>query len=164
MNLNDTRVNLDDVPLTTIDGEPTTLAAFPGVKLVVNVASRCGHTPQYAGLEALYRRYADRGCTVIGFPSNQFLQELSTESSIKEFCSLNYGVTFPLMAKVRVNGRSAHPLFRELTAVPDADGVAGKVAWSFEKFLVTPDGVHRFRTKVQPDDPELVGLIEDHLR
>ena len=153
-------MNLDDIPLTTIDGEATTLASYPGVRLIVNVASRCGHTPQYAGLEALYRRYADRGLTVIGFPSNQFLQELGSEDSIKEFCSLNYGVTFPLMAKIRLNGRSAHPLFRELTKLPDSEGVAGKVAWNFEKFLVTPERVHRFRTKVQPDDPELVELIE----
>jgi glutathione peroxidase len=152
-------MNLDDIPLTTIDGEPTTLAAYPGVKLIVNVASRCGHTPQYAGLEELHRRYADRGFTVLGFPSNQFFQELASSNAIKEFCTTTYGVTFPLMEKVRVNGRSAHPLFRELTRVPDSDGVAGKVAWNFEKFLIT-DRVFRFRTKVEPDDPELVELIE----
>ena len=155
-------MNLDDIPLTTIDGEHTTLAAYPGVRLIVNVASRCGHTPQYAQLEELHRRYADRGLTVIGFPSNQFLQERASEDSIKEFCSLTYGVTFPLMAKTRLNGRSAHPLFRELTRAPDSDGVAGKVAWNFEKFLVT-DRVFRFRTKVQPDDPEIVELIEKAL-
>jgi len=157
-------MDLDDIPLTTIDGESTTLAAYPGVRLIVNVASRCGHTPQYAGLEELHRRYADRGFTVLGFPSNQFLQERGSEEAIKEFCSMTYGVTFPLMEKVRVNGRSAHPLYRELTKVPDADGQAGKVGWNFEKFLVTADGhVHRFRTKVQPDDPELVELIEKAL-
>ena len=149
-------------PVATIDGEPTTLAAYPGVKLIVNVASRCGHTPQYAKLEELHRRYADRGFTVIGFPSNQFLQERGSEDSIKEFCSLTYGVTFPLMAKARLNGRSAHPLFRELTTTSDSDGVAGKVAWNFEKFLIT-DRVFRFRTKVQPDDPEIVELIEKAL-
>jgi glutathione peroxidase len=156
-------MNLDDIPLTTLTGEATTLAAYPGARLIVNVASRCGHTPQYAALEELHRRYRNRGFTVIGFPSNQFLQELSSAGAIAEFCSTTYGVTFPLMAKTRVNGRSAHPLFRELTTVPDADGVAGKVAWNFEKFLVT-DRVHRFRTKVQPDDPVIVDLIEAHLR
>ena len=150
---------LDDIPLTTIDGNPTTLAAYPGVRLIVNVASRCGHTPQYAGLEELHRRYSERGFTVIGFPSNQFLQERGTEDSIKEFCTTTYGVSFPLMAKTRLNGRSAHPLYRELTQVPDADGVAGKVAWNFEKFLIA-DRVFRFRSKVQPDDPEIVELIE----
>ena len=156
-------MNLDDIQLTTLDGKPTTLAAYPGVRLIVNVASRCGHTPQYAGLEALHRRYADRGFTVLGFPSTQFCQELGSDAAIQEFCSVNYGVTFPLMAKIRVNGRSAHPLFRELTKVPDADGVAGKVAWNFEKFLVSDGVVHRFRTRVQPDDPELVELIEKAL-
>lgn len=153
-------MNLDDIPLTTIDGEPTTLAAYPGVRLIVNVASRCGHTPQYAALEQLYRTYHDRGFTVIGFPSNQFLQERSSAESIKEFCTTRYGVTFPLMAKTRVNGRSAHPLFRELTTTPDSDGVAGKVAWNFEKFLIA-DRVYRFRSAVQPD--ELVEQIEKAL-
>lgn len=155
---------IDDIPLVTIDGAPTTLAAYPGTKLIVNVASRCGYTPQYAGLERLYETYRDRGFTVLGFPSNQFLQELGSEGSIKEFCSLNYGVTFPMFAKVRVNGRSRHPLYAELVRVPDGEGKAGKVAWNFEKFLVTPDGaVHRFRTKVEPEDPRIVKLIEESL-
>ncbi len=155
---------IDDIPLVTIDGTPTTLAAYPGAKLIVNVASRCGFTPQYEGLERLYETYRDRGLTVLGFPSNQFLQELGSEESIKEFCSMNYGVTFPMFAKVRVNGRSRHPLYAQLTQVPDGEGKAGKVAWNFEKFLVTPDGVvHRFRTKTEPEDQEIVDLIEASL-
>jgi glutathione peroxidase len=155
---------LDDIALTTIGGEQTTLAAYPGTRLVVNVASRCGFTPQYAGLERLYQRYRDRGLVVLGFPSNQFLQELGSEESIAQFCSINYGVTFPMFAKVRVNGRSVHPLFAQLTKAPDADGKAGRVAWNFEKFLVLPDGdVHRFRSKVEPEDPAILGLIEGAL-
>jgi len=157
-------MNLDDIPLTTIDGAQTTLAAFPGTKLIVNVASRCGFTPQYAGLERLYERYQERGLTILGFPTNQFLQELGGEGSIKEFCTLTYGVTFPMFAKVRVNGRAQHPLYAQLTRTPDADGKAGKVAWNFEKFLLTPDGaVHRFRSRVEPEAPEIVELIEKAL-
>jgi len=154
-------MDLDHIALTTIDGEETTLAAYPGVRLVVNVASRCGFTPQYAGLERLWEKYRDQGLWVLGFPTNQFLQEMGDEDAIKQFCSLNYGVTFPMFAKVRVNGRSRHPLFAELTQAADADGKAGKVAWNFEKFLVEPDGrVHRFRSKVEPEDPALVDVIE----
>jgi len=155
-------MDINDIPLTTIDGERTSLAEYADkVKLIVNVASRCGHTPQYAALEKLHQTYGDRGFTVLGFPSGQFLQELGSAEEIKEFCSVNYGVTFPMFEKLRVNGRSRHPLFAELTQVPDADGKAGRVAWNFEKFLVTPAGkAHRFRTKVEPDDPEIVRLIE----
>jgi len=154
-------MDLDHIALTTIDGEETTLAAYPGVRLVVNVASRCGFTPQYAGLERLWEKYRDQGLWVLGFPTNQFLQEMGDEDAIKQFCSLNYGVTFPMFAKVRVNGRSRHPLFAQLTQAADADGKAGKVAWNFEKFLVEPDGrVHRFRSKVEPEDPALVDVIE----
>jgi glutathione peroxidase len=153
---------LNDIPLTTIDGEPTTLGTYSDkVKLIVNVASRCGLAPQYTKLEELQKTYGDRGFTVLGFPSNQFLQELSSEEAIKEFCSLTYGVTFPMFAKIKVNGRSRHPLYAELTKTPDADGKAGRVQWNFEKFLVTPAGeVHRFRPKTEPDAPEIVGLIE----
>ena len=155
-------MRLPDIPLTTIDGRQTSLAAYSDkVMLIVNVASRCGFTPQYAALERLHRTYRDRGFTVLGFPTNQFLQELGSEESIQEFCSVNYGVTFPMFAKVKVNGRSRHPLYAELTQAPDPGGKAGKVAWNFEKFLVTPDGaVHRFRTSTQPDDAEIVALIE----
>ena len=154
-------MDLDSIALTTIDGGQTTLAAYPGVRLVVNVASRCGFTPQYAGLERLWEKYRDQGLWVLGFPTNQFLQEMGDEDAIQEFCSVNYGVTFPMFAKIRVNGRSRHPLFAELTQAADADGKAGKVAWNFEKFLVEPDGrVHRFRSKVEPEDPAVVDVIE----
>lgn len=156
---------LTDIRLTTIDGETTSLDAYRDkVLLVVNVASRCGYTPQYEALEQLQRTYGDRGFSVLGFPSNQFLQELGSEDAIKEYCSTTWGVTFPMFEKVRLNGKKAHPLFAELTKTADAAGEAGKVKWNFEKFLVLPSGeVHRFRTKVEPDDPALVSLIEANL-
>ncbi len=157
--------SLNDIPLVTIDGETTSLAQYADkVKLIVNVASRCGLTPQYKKLEELQKAYGDRGFTVLGFPSNQFLQELNSSESIKEFCSSTYGVTFPMFEKVRVNGRSQHPLYAELTRTADAEDKAGKVKWNFEKFVVTPAGeVHRFRPTVQPDAPEIVDLIEASL-
>lgn len=156
---------LDDIALTAIDGSPTSLAAYAGkVKLIVNVASRCGLAPQYTVLEELQKTYGDRGFTVLGFPSNQFLQELGSEEKIQEFCSLTYGVTFPMFARVKVNGRSQHPLYAELTKTPDASGKAGRVTWNFEKFLVTPSGeVHRFRPTTQPDAPEILSVIEANL-
>ena len=158
-------MDTSEIPLVTIDGEPTSLAAYAGkVLLIVNVASRCGYTPQYAVLEKLQRTYGARGFTVLGFPSNQFLQELSSADAIKQFCSEHYGVTFPMFERIRVNGRSQHPLYAELTKTPDSEGQAGKVRWNFEKFLLTPDGtVHRFRSKVEPDSRELVDLIEASL-
>jgi glutathione peroxidase len=158
-------MTLMDIPFHTIDGVPTSLAAYAGkVVLVVNVASRCGLAPQYEKLETLQKTYGDRGFTVIGFPSNQFLQELSSTDAIKEYCSTTWGVTFPMMEKVRLNGRNAHPLYTELTTHPDEDGKAGKVKWNFEKFVITPDGaVHRFRPQMEPDDPRIVGLIEASL-
>jgi len=158
-------MSLNDIPLTTIDGETTSLAPYAGhVKLIVNVASRCGLAPQYTKLEELQKVYGDRGFTVLGFPSNQFLQELGTEEAIKEFCSLTYGVTFPMFAKVKVNGRHQHPLYAALTQAPDSSGKAGRVTWNFEKFLITPAGaVHRFRPTTQPDDPAIVALIEASL-
>jgi glutathione peroxidase len=150
--------------LTLLDGSDTTLDAYAGqALLVVNVASECGFTRQYAGLEALYERYRDRGLTVIGVPCNQFgEQEPGTAAEIAEFCQANFGVTFPLLAKTDVNGPDRHPLFARLTEVADAKGNAGDVTWNFEKFLVSPQGeaVGRFRTKVEPDDPELVAAIE----
>ncbi|NQX28497.1 glutathione peroxidase [Microbacteriaceae bacterium VKM Ac-2854] len=156
--------SLNEIPLTTIDGATATLAHYPPVRLIVNVASRCGLAPQYEKLEELQKQYGDRGFTVLGFPSNQFLQELSDADKIKAYCSTTWGVTFPMFEKVRVNGRSAHPLYQELTKTPDADGKAGRVKWNFEKFLVTADGtVHRFRPNTQPDAPEIVSLIEASL-
>jgi glutathione peroxidase len=154
-----------DIPFQTIDGEQTSLSAYAGkVILVVNVASRCGLAPQYEKLEKLQETYGDSGFTVVGFPSNQFLQELSSTDAIKEYCSTTWGVTFPMMEKVRLNGRNAHPLYQELTKSPDAEGKAGRVKWNFEKFVITPDGVvHRFRPQTEPDDPAIVGLIEESL-
>jgi glutathione peroxidase len=150
--------------LTLLDGSDTTLDAYASqALLVVNVASECGFTRQYAGLEALYERYHERGLTVIGVPSNQFgAQEPGTAEEIAEFCQVNFGVTFPLLAKTDVNGPDRHPLFARLTEVADATGKAGDVTWNFEKFLVSPQGevVGRFRSKVEPEDPELVAAIE----
>ncbi len=150
--------------LTMLDGSDTTLDAYAGqALLVVNVASECGFTRQYAGLEDLYERYRDRGLTVIGVPCNQFgEQEPGTAEEIAEFCQANFGVTFPLLAKTDVNGPERHPLFARLTAVADATGKAGDVTWNFEKFLVSPQGevVGRFRSTVEPDAPELVAAID----
>ena len=151
------------IKFTTIDGDKKTLADFGDqTLLVVNVASKCGLTPQYSKLEALQKQYADQGFTVIGFPCNQFLgQEPGTTEDIKEFCSTTYGITFPMMDKTRVNGVRKHPLYAALTREPDANGKAGKVTWNFEKFVISPDGeVSRFRPKVQPDAPEVVAAIE----
>ena len=151
----------DDIEITTIKGETTTFGSF-GDKavLVVNVASRCGLAPQYEQLEELQRTYGPRGFTVLGFPSNQFLQELGSSEAIEEYCSTTWGVSFPMSEKVKVNGRSAHPLYRELTQAPDASGKAGRVIWNFEKFLVAPDGtVTRFRPTVKPDAPVVVAAI-----
>src|SRR5262245_35378798 len=155
-----------DIPLTTIDGQRTTLAGFGDKTLmVVNVASRCGNTPQYETLERIQKLYEDRGFSVVGFPCNQFMgQEPGSAEDIKTFCSTTYGVTFPLMAKTRVNGWRAHPLYRALTRVRDGKGKAGRVRWNFEKFVITPSGkVTRFRDKVQPDDPAVIAAIEEGL-
>ena len=155
-----------DIPFETIDGEQKTLADF-GDKtlLVVNVASRCGLTPQNSKLEELQKQYGEQGFTVIGFPCNQFLgQEPGSTEEIKEFCSTTYGVTFPLMDKTHVNGPKKHPLYAALTREKDADGKAGKVKWNFEKFVIAPDGtVSRFRPQTQPDAPEVVAAIEQGL-
>ncbi len=158
---------MGEVQLRTIDGRDTTLGEFLGKELlVVNVASKCGFTPQYEGLQKLYDAYRDRGFEILGFPCNQFLfQEPKSETEIAEFCSLTYGVSFPMFSKVKVNGRGQHPLYAELTRHKDAGGKAGRVRWNFEKFLIAPDGdvVGRFRTRTTPDDPALVKAIEDNL-
>lgn len=158
-------MSIRDIPLETIDGQATTLGEFGDkVLLIVNVASRCGLSPQYEALEKLQKTYGDRGFSVLGFPSNQFLQELGSEEDIKEYCSMTWGVTFPMFSRVRVNGRSRHPLFRELTKAPDDEGNAGNVRWNFEKFLVTPDDrVRRFRPTTKPDSPEVILAIEEAL-
>ncbi len=157
-------MGIRDIELTTIDGQPTTLADYADqTVLVVNVASRCGNTPQYEQLEKLQQEYGDKGLTVLGFPCNQFLgQEPGTVEEIKEFCSTTYGVTFPLMDKINVNGRWRHPLYAELTQVADERGTAGKIRWNFEKFVIAPDGsVKRFRPSTLPDDPIVIAAIED---
>jgi len=151
----------------TLSGEDSSLGALAGkTLLVVNVASKCGLTPQYAALEALHARLADRGFSVVGFPCNQFMgQEPGTAEEIEEFCSTTYGVTFPMYEKIEVNGEGRHPIYDELTSVPDADGAAGDVQWNFEKFLLGPDGtvLARFRPRTVPDDPEVLAAIEKHL-
>ena len=154
-----------DTPLTTLQGEPTTLRTLTGggAALVVNVASRCGLTPQYTQLEALQREFGARGLTVVGVPCNQFAdQEPGTAEEIAGFCSATYGVTFPRTEKLEVNGPDAHPVYQRLTGTPDSAGEAGPVRWNFEKFLIAPDGevVARFRPQMEPDAPELVGAVE----
>jgi len=160
-------VGIYDVKLTTLDGETTTLSPWQGhVALIVNVASRCGLTPQYAGLEELQERYSDRGFTVLGFPCNQFMgQEPGTNEEIAEFCSSTYGVTFPMFDKIEVNGPGRHPLYQELTQHSDADGEAGDVQWNFEKFLIRRDGavVARFRPGTGPTDAAVISAIESQL-
>ena len=157
-----------DAPVTLPDTTTSSLREIAGgdLLLLVNTASECGLTPQYAGLQRLAEDYADRGLTVVGAPCNQFgAQEPGTDGQIAEFCSLNYGVTFPLLAKLEVNGEGAHPVYRELTRVADAEGEAGDVQWNFEKFLIAPSGevLARIRPRTQPQDPALVELIEEHL-
>jgi len=156
---------LADIPLTTIKGEATSLGAYAGkVLLVVNVASRCGLAPQYEKLEALQKKYESRGFTVLGFPSNQFLQELGKNEAIAEYCSATWGVTFPMFDKVKVNGKNAHPLYQELVKTPydrSSTGKGGKIKWNFEKFVITPAGdIHRFLPNTEPDDPAIVSVIE----
>jgi glutathione peroxidase len=155
---------LNEIPITTMSGDQTSLAEFDGkVKLVVNVASRCGLAPQYEKLEAMQKLYAERGFTVLGFPSNQFLQELGTNEAISEYCSTTWGITFPIFDKVQVNGRKQHPLYKQLKA-EEVDGKSGRITWNFEKFVITPDGeVHRFSPRTEPDDPAIVSLIESSL-
>src|SRR3954451_20125204 len=148
-------MDLYDTPLETLAGAPTTLAEYRRRPvLVVNVASRCGLTPQYEQLERLHEKYADQGFSVLGFPCNQFAgQEPGTAEEIQQFCSTTYGVTFPLFAKIDVNGAERHPLYAELVETADAEGRAGDVQWNFEKFLVGRDGsVQRFRPQTQPLD------------
>ena len=158
---------LYDIPIHPLQGEPSSLAPYEGkALLLVNVASKCGLTPQYEGLEQLQKEYGDKGFTVLGFPCNQFMgQEPGTAEEIQEFCSTTYGVTFPMFEKIDVNGAQRHPIYDELTAVADADGEAGDITWNFEKFLVSPAGeiVGRFRPPVTPDDPALVGAVEAQL-
>ncbi|ADP79273.1 glutathione peroxidase [Pseudofrankia inefficax] len=160
--------DLLDLSVNTLGGEAATFGGLTGgrVALVVNVASRCGLTPQYTGLEALHEELAGRGFTVLGFPCNQFMgQEPGTAEEIAEFCSATYGVTFPLTEKIEVNGPGRHPIYQALTETADSTGTAGDITWNFEKFVVGADGrvLGRFRPGVEPADPELRATIEQAL-
>ena len=160
-------MSIYDIPVKTLNGEDSKLGELAGkTLLVVNVASKCGLTPQYTALEELHERLAPRGFAVVGFPCNQFGgQEPGTAAEIEQFCSTSYGVTFPLFEKIEVNGPGRHPLYEELTAVPDADGQSGDVQWNFEKFVIGPSGsvVARFRPRTAPDDPAVLSAIESTL-
>ncbi|WP_370943592.1 glutathione peroxidase [Amycolatopsis sp. cg5] len=157
-------MSIHDIPLRTLAGEPSTLGSLGGkALLVVNVASKCGLTPQYTGLEKLQETYADKGFSVVGFPCNQFGgQEPGSAEEIATFCSTTYGVSFPLFEKIDVNGDDRHPLYTELTQAADADGAAGDIQWNFEKFLISADGevLARFRPQTTPDDETLVKALE----
>ncbi|MDX6345345.1 MAG: glutathione peroxidase [Streptomyces sp.] len=159
-------MSLYDIPLRTLSGEPASLADYRDqALLIVNVASKCGLTPQYEGLERLQKRYADRGFSVLGFPSNQFGgQEPGSSEEIATFCSATYGVSFPLFEKGDVNGDDRQPLYAALTGTTDAAGEAGDVQWNFEKFLVS-DGevVGRFRPRTEPEAEEITSAIEASL-
>lgn len=160
-------MSIYDPQLRSLEGGPTSIGEYRGkTLLVINVASKCGLTPQYEGLERLQRTYGDKGFTVLGFPCNQFgEQEPGSSEEIATFCSTTYGVSFPMFEKVEVNGDGRHPVYEELTAFPDVEGEAGDVQWNFEKFLVSPSGdiLHRFRPMVDPEAPEVVDAIEANL-
>lgn len=151
-------------PVATLQGSPTTLGAFKGkALLVVNVASKCGLTPQYSTLEALQKKYAAKGFSVVGFPCNQFNgQEPGSAKDIETFCSTTYGVTFPMMEKIEVNGPGRHAIYQALTPIADATGHSGDIRWNFEKFVISADGtkITRFSPKTTPDDPAVIAAIE----
>ena len=162
-------MTIRDIPVKSLSGRDSSLGApeLDGrALLVVNVASKCGLTPQYSALEKLHEQFAERGFAVVGFPCNQFGgQEPGSAEEIAEFCSATYGVTFPMFEKIEVNGPGRHAIYDELTAVPDAEGAAGDIQWNFEKFLLRPDGTvaGRFRPRTDPEDPALITAIEENL-
>jgi len=161
-------MSLPDTPIARLDGTPTTLGEITGGRpaLLVNVASRCGLTPQYAGLEELHEKYADRGFTVVGLPCNQFMgQEPGTSEEIAEFCSSTYGITFPMTEKIDVNGEDRHPVYAALVDAPDETGRTGDVQWNFEKFLVDGSGsvIARFSPGLEPGDARIVEAVEQAL-
>jgi glutathione peroxidase len=153
-----------NTPIKTLQGKDAKLADYKGkALLLVNVASKCGLTPQYETLEALQKKYGPQGFTVVGFPCNQFKgQEPGTPEEIQEFCSTTYGVTFPLMEKIEVNGDGRHPIYQALVPLKDATGYTGEIRWNFEKFVVSADGtkVTRFAPKTKPEDPQVIAAIE----
>ena len=156
-------MSIFDVPINSLSGEPSSLSDLEGsTVLVVNVASKCGLTPQYEGLERLQETYSARGFSVVGFPCNQFAgQEPGSAEEIQTFCSTTYGVSFPLFEKIDVNGENRHPIYEQLTATADAEGYTGDIRWNFEKFLITSDGtVIRFAPLTEPEDPSIVSAIE----
>ncbi|MFG6445556.1 glutathione peroxidase [Microbacterium sp. P06] len=157
--------DLREIPFQTAEGEATTLGAYGSkVLLIVNVASKCGLAPQYEQLEELQRTYGDRGFTVLGFPCNQFLQELGSMDEILDYCATTWGISFPILDKVKVNGPGAAPLYKALKKAEDLEGKHGPIIWNFEKFVLTPTGdVHRFRPTTKPDDPAIVAVIENAL-
>ncbi len=157
-------MSVSEIPVKSLAGQDSNIGTHLGrAALVVNVASKCGLTPQYSALEELHKTYGDRGFAVLGFPCNQFGgQEPGTAEEIETFCSATYGVSFPMFEKIEVNGGGRHPVYAELTAAQDAEGEAGDVQWNFEKFLIDGDGevVARFRPRTTPDSPEVIAAIE----
>ena len=157
-------MGIHEIPVKTLDGQDSSLGSLAGkALLVVNVASKCGLTPQYSGLERLQERFGGQGFSVVGFPCNQFAgQEPGSADEIQTFCSTTYGVTFPLFEKIDVNGEGQHPLYAELTKTADAEGASGDVQWNFEKFLVGADGeiLARFRPRTEPEDEAVVKAVE----
>jgi glutathione peroxidase len=160
-------MGIQEIPLKALDGTPTSIAEHTDkAVLVVNVASKCGLTPQYTALEELHKTYSDQGFSVVGFPCNQFGgQEPGSAEEIQEFCSTTYGVTFPLFEKIDVNGEDRNPVYDELTKTADADGYTGDIRWNFEKFLLDGEGniVARFSPRTEPDDPQVVDAIKSLL-
>jgi len=160
-------MGIKDIPLTALDGTPTSIAAHTDkAVLVVNVASKCGLTPQYTALEELHKAYSDQGFSVVGFPCNQFGgQEPGSAEEIQSFCSTTYGVTFPLFEKIDVNGENRNPVYDELTRTADTEGYTGDIRWNFEKFQLDGEGnvVARFSPRTEPDDPQVVGAIKSLL-
>jgi glutathione peroxidase len=155
----------EELELTMLDGTKRSTSEFQGqLVMVVNVASRCGLSPQYEALEALQKKYGPRGFTVLGVPSSSFKQELKSDEAISEYCSTTWGVTFPMTAKAEVNGSKRHPMYKQLVKTKDSKGLAGPVMWNFEKFLILPSGeIRRFRPTTKPDDQEIIEVIEANL-
>ena len=160
--------SVHDFSAKSIDGKDVALADYKGkVLLIVNVASKCGFTGQYEGLQRLYETYKDQGFVILGFPANNFLgQEPGTDAEIQEFCTLNYGVTFPMFAKISVKGKDMHPLYAYLTSKETNPEFGGAISWNFNKFLVGRDGkiAGRFGSRTKPDDKELVEAVEEALQ